>query len=116
MEPLAAGAVAALIARYAEHLAAGPPDPDLTERLGGLWDAVAARFQGDPVAEGALRRLRDQPENTDRRCAVEDHVQELADGDPEFGAALAGLLERAGRPASTYRPRIPAARPSIENG
>ncbi|MFE5487072.1 hypothetical protein [Streptomyces sp. NPDC056527] len=95
MEPLAAGAVVALIARYAEHLAGAEVETAATDRLRRLWDTVTARFDGDPVAEGALRRLRDRPDNANRRGAVEDHLQELAENDPEFARSLATLLREA---------------------
>ena len=92
MEPLAVGAVVALIARYAEHLAGGMLDTAVGERLRRVWDTVTARFRDDPVAEGALRRLQDQPGNANRRAAVEDHLQELVDTDSDFATALAALM------------------------
>ncbi|MFD9035889.1 hypothetical protein ACFVZW_32845 [Streptomyces sp. NPDC059567] len=128
MEPLAADTVVALIARYAEHLAGAEAETAATGRLRRLRDTVAARFDGDPVAEGALRRLQDQPDNAKRRGAVEDHLQELAENDPEFAHSLATLLREAAEAdgdTGTVRndmyvkvdgPRIPAARPSVENG
>ncbi|WP_329122499.1 hypothetical protein [Streptomyces sp. NBC_01353] len=95
MEPLAVGAVVTLIARYAEHLAGAVVDSAVADRLRRLWDSVTARFSGDPVAEGALRRLQGQPDNANRRGAVEDHLQELAENDPEFARSLAALLREA---------------------
>ncbi|MFB7370972.1 hypothetical protein ACFC0D_14150 [Streptomyces sp. NPDC056222] len=95
MEPLAVGAVVTLIARYADHLAGATVDSAVDDRMCRLWDTVTARFSGDPVAEGALRRLQDQPDNTNRRGAVEDHLQELAENDPEFARSLAALLREA---------------------
>ncbi|MEU9862423.1 hypothetical protein AB0D99_16285 [Streptomyces sp. NPDC047971] len=95
MEPLAVGAVVALVARYAEHLADGEAETPATDRLRPLWDTVTARFSGDPVAAGALRRLRAQPGNTKRRGAVEDHLEELAENEPEFALSLATLLRAA---------------------
>ncbi|MGW2826646.1 hypothetical protein ACWC24_37570 [Streptomyces sp. NPDC001443] len=106
MDQLAVGAVVALIARYAEGLAGGMLDTAVTERLRRLWDTVTARFRGDPVAEGALRRLREQPGNVNRRGAVADHLQELVDADPHFAAALATLAreaEHAGGGANSVR-------------
>ncbi|MFF3455168.1 hypothetical protein ACFYXH_12695 [Streptomyces sp. NPDC002730] len=95
MEPIAASAVVALIASYASHLAgvAGSViDTLAADRLRGLWDAVTDRFRSEPQAEGALRRLEEQPDNANRRGAVEDHLQELLDTDPEFAQRLAALV------------------------
>lgn len=145
MEPLAVGAVVALVARYAEHLAGTEIDTPATDRLRRLWDTVTARFDGDPVAEGALRRLRDQPGSARRRGAVEDHLRELAADDPAFARSLGTLLREAtgaegdtatarsvgtvgpvaesrggplapGRYRKVDGPLIPAARASVENG
>lgn len=95
MDPLDVGAVVGLVVRYAEQLASGVLEGALTERLRTVWDAVMNRFREDPVAEGALRRLQDQPSNANRRGAVEDHLQEITDSDPEFTRLLADLVHEA---------------------
>ncbi|MFJ9153511.1 hypothetical protein ACIRP7_37005 [Streptomyces sp. NPDC102270] len=92
MEPIAVGAVVALIADYAAQVAGGAVDSYVTDRLRRLWDAVAARFRGDPAAEGALDRLREQPENSRRQGTVEDYLEEMVGNDREFASTLAQLL------------------------
>ncbi|MFD6174336.1 hypothetical protein [Streptomyces coeruleorubidus] len=96
MEPIAVGVVVGLIADYAAQVAGGAVDSAVADRLRRVWDAVAARFRGDPAAEGALERLREQPENSRRQGAVEDHLEEMIRNDPEFGNTLAQLLREVG--------------------
>lgn len=96
MEPLALNAVAGWLADYAAQVAGGVVDSAVADGVRRLWDAVAARFGGDPVAEGALDRLREQPENTRRQGAVEDHLEELVRSDPEFARTLAELVRALG--------------------
>jgi len=97
MEPSALGAVVGWLAGHAAQVAGGVVDSAVADGVRRLWDAVAARFRGDPAAEGALARLREQPENPLRRGAVEDHLHELVASDPEFARTLAELV-RALRP------------------
>ena len=95
MEPLAVGAVVALMADYAARMAGGMLDSAVADRLRRVWDTVAGRFRGDPVAEGALNRLQDQPDNTRRQGAVHDHLQEIVNNDPAFTQLLTELVRAA---------------------
>lgn len=102
-DPVAVGAVTAILVRWAQHAAGVALDGLVTDRARAVWDAVAARFRSDQQADGALRRLADQPDNPNRRAAVADHLDELIAEDPEFGRRLASLMagSAAGQVLST---------------
>ncbi|MFF0066973.1 hypothetical protein ACFYRC_36795 [Streptomyces sp. NPDC005279] len=121
MEPIAASAVVALIASYASHLAGvagGVLDSLAADRLRGLWDTVTERFRSEPQAEGALRRLEEQPHNANRRGAVEDHLHELLDADPEFAQRLAALVREVESRAdgASYTLRVEHSGPVAAGG
>ncbi|WP_344071996.1 hypothetical protein [Streptomyces crystallinus] len=98
-DPVTVGAITAVLVRWAQHTAGVAVDGIVGDRARSVWDAVAQRFRGDPQADGALRRLGDQPGNTNRRAAVADHLEELMAADAEFARTLAALVaaEREGR-------------------
>ncbi|WP_329395811.1 hypothetical protein [Streptomyces melanogenes] len=91
-DPVAVGAVTAILVRWAQHAAGVAVDGLVSDRARAVWDAVAHRFRRDPQADGALRRLGAQPGNANRRAAVADHLEELMARDPEFARALADLV------------------------
>ena len=96
MEPITAAAVTSLLVTYARHLAdvAGQViDRGLTDGLKELWEAVRRRFATDDQADRALDRMADQPDNTRRQAAVEDHLDELMQADDAFAMRLAELAE-----------------------
>ncbi|WHM40472.1 hypothetical protein [Streptomyces sp. BPTC-684] len=95
-DPVTVGAVTAILVRWAQHAAGVAVDGLVTDRARSVWDAVANRFRRDPQADGALRRLGDQPGNANRRAAVADHLEELLAGDPEFARTLAALVAAEG--------------------
>ncbi|MFF1481148.1 hypothetical protein ACFVYD_26960 [Streptomyces sp. NPDC058301] len=104
-DPVAVGAITAILVRWAQHAAGVAVDGLVTDRARSVWDAVANRFRRDPQADGALRRLGDQPDNTDRRAAVAGHLEELMAADPEFARTLAALVTAEGE-ARTRAARV----------
>ncbi|MHC3391072.1 hypothetical protein ACLQ2E_16670 [Streptomyces lavendulocolor] len=99
-----------MIAAYAGHVAGGMIDTAVSDRLRQLWDTVSARFRGDAAAEAALDRLQERPDDPHRRSAVQGHLQDVLDSDPEFARTLAELARAVdaagtggtGRPATTF--------------
>jgi hypothetical protein len=94
--------------RLADRVA-GDLDDLVVSKLTTLYEQVKAKVTGDSYAEQALARLEQEPENTRRQGAFEDALAEVADRDPSFAAALAGLLEDAGRAAGPTLTRIEAS-------
>lgn len=87
----------------------GDLDDLVVGKLTALYDRVKAKVTGDSYAEQALERLEQEPENAQRQGAFEDALAEVAQGDPSFSAALAGLLEDARRAAGPTLTRIEAS-------
>jgi hypothetical protein len=99
MEPISAAAITSLLVTYGRHLAgiaSDVLDEGIAERLRAVWDKVRKRFSGDDQASGALERLAEQPDNSRRQAALEDHLDEIMHTDAEFTASLAELVEQVG--------------------
>jgi hypothetical protein len=94
--------------RLAGHVA-GDLDDLVVGKLTALYDRVKVKVTGDSYAEQALERLEQETENTRRQGAFEDALAEVAQGDPSFAAALAGLLEDARLAAGPTLTRIEAS-------
>ncbi|MFJ8584660.1 hypothetical protein ACIRD2_08355 [Streptomyces sp. NPDC093595] len=108
MEPFAVGELMPMIVAYAGHLAGGMIDTAVSDRLRQLWDTVSTRFRGDEVAEAALDRLRERPEDPHRRSAVHGHLQDVVDSDPEFARTLAELARAVEAAGGAVPGRVPA--------
>jgi hypothetical protein len=105
-----------LLVTYLHHVGgrladrvAGDLDDMVVGKLTALYERVKVKVTGDSFAGQALERLEQEPENTRRQGAFEDALGEVAQGDPSFSAALAGLLEDARRAAGPTLTRIEAS-------
>jgi len=96
MDPVSAAAITSLLVTYGRHLAgiaSEVVDEGVAQGLRALWDKVRSRFSADEQASGALDRLAEQPDNSRRQAALEDHLDELMRADSDFAASLAELAE-----------------------
>jgi hypothetical protein len=97
MDPVSTAAITSLLVTYGRHLAgiaSDALDDKIADGLRALWEKVRDRFSSNEQATGALDRLAEQPDNTRRQAALEDHLDELMRADADFAASLAVLAER----------------------
>lgn len=97
MDPVSVTAITALLVDYGRHLvgvAGDALDAGIVQGLRVLWEKVRSRFMVDAQAAGAFQRFVEQPDNSRRQAAVEDHLEELMQADADFAASLAELVER----------------------
>ncbi|UQX89467.1 hypothetical protein M6D93_05530 [Jatrophihabitans telluris] len=119
MDPISATAVVGLLVRYARHLSGQVGesiDNAVNEQLSAVWKKVLGRFRSNPLADGALIRLQEQPDNANRQAAVADHLEEIMSADRGFVDELSQLM--AMRPAGDSYVEVHArdAGPVAANG
>jgi len=83
-----------LIAKAGEK-AAEEVGKKLPEAAGKLWQAVAARFSGQPAAEGAAKELAAKADDQDNQEAFTVQLRKILKEDEAFAAELAQLLQSA---------------------
>src|SRR5512135_3090072 len=67
----------------------------LPDALGGLWKAVAQRFQHKPAAEAAANDLTAKPDDEDNQAAFALQLKKMLKEDPTFLEEIADLHEKA---------------------
>lgn len=99
MDPAAlAATVTGLLAPFLARIgdaAIGEVGARLPEKVGKVWSAVAARFQGNPTASGAASDLARNADDTDNQETFALQLRKTLKDDPEFAGALADLLKDA---------------------
>lgn len=76
--------------RIAENIA-----DSLPENAASLWKALTDRLAGKPAAEAAVRDLAQEPADEDNQAALRKELKKALAEDPQFLAAMTGLLEKA---------------------
>lgn len=97
LETIAAGAVAILTPYLAEAGKgfAKKAGESLAEKAGGLYEAIKAKFKGDPDAEQALSLVEAKPESQGRQMALQELLVERMNADSGFAGVVADLVEQA---------------------
>ena len=106
MEPITTITAVSLLAMYLKGLAeeagkrtATGLDEGARQSLGRLYDVVKWRLARDAYAEQTLTRVKSEPTNERRRRALRDVLDEIAETDGDFGAALEAAVADAQRAA-----------------
>lgn len=98
MEPVTAAIAASSVQLAAQHLlvkiangAAGAAGKAAYEKAAQLYQAIKARFTGNPVTESALSDFTANPEDADLQATLRVQLKKILDADPAFAKKLSDL-------------------------
>jgi hypothetical protein len=99
MDPVTlAASVTAFLAPYLAKAGAKLADEaaqHLPEAVGGLWQAITARFKSKPEAAGAADDLAAKADEPDNQADFRKQLRKLFEEDPGFAEQVEGIYKKA---------------------